>query len=501
MWNLVQDHIEFFKDERCRIALKTRLVKDDGHNAIRIKMLAVCVNADIENRIESILEVLLADLAESQREKFGLIQVCNLDAFLWEKLATHFGYKSQSPSIRDFAITLFKSCYAQALDEESVLTQDALVFLKRWRDSIHYRESFENLSEEFAGILGVEQDLQNRDVLPLIDVDFFRLIDQRILSGLAQQIHERTLSAGDYANIIWRRRTTHWYKEFSDMYEALYYGSQFIHELGNADLHMDTLADGVRKYQNTWYKLDQHYRKFIMHVRAVQQKDLLVKLIELVENLYSNNYLLQVSDNWQKQVDSAPLWDAAPIPRQSEFFSRYISEYLANKNKVAVIISDALRYEIGQELAEIIEKEEGYSVEIDSMLSELPSYTQLGMAALLPNSELKILPDGNVLVDGKPSAGLENRSKILSNTVDKGSIALRSEELLSMNRDKYREVTKGAQVVYVYHDQIDHVGDDRTSEGQVFDVVEKASSEILTLMKKLYDSYFSNILITADHGF
>ena len=70
-----------------------------------------------------------------------------------------------------------------------------------------------------------------------------------------------------------------------------------------------------------------------------------------------------------------------------------------------------------------------------------------------------------------------------------------------MNRDKYREATKGQPVIYVYHNQIDHVGDDRDFEVRVFDVVETTFAEILDLMKKLYDSYFSNILITSDHGF
>jgi len=151
--------------------------------------------------------------------------------------------------------------------------------------------------------------------------------------------------------------------------------------------------------------------------------------------------------------------------------------------------------------AMVIEKEEGYTAELEPMLSTLPSYTQLGMAALLPHQKLTILEDGNVQVDGQSSTGLDNRSKILSGAVEKGGIALRADDLLSMNRDKYREATKGQPVIYVYHNQIDHVGDDRDSEVRVFDVVETTFAEILDLMKKLYDSYFSNILITSDHGF
>lgn len=499
LWNLVQEHTEFFKDEKRLSALKSRWVKDDSHTAIRTKMLAVCVNSQTESRLESVLEVLLAELAENKHAKFDLLQQCNLDSFLWSRLDSQFGYKSKKPSVHDFAIDLFKACYAQSLEETSPLTQDALVFLKRWRDSVRFKNAFETLSEECADVLGVEKDLQSRDIRTLIDVDFFRLIDRKILDDLRQQILGRTISAGDCANFIWRRRNTHWYNEFSDIYEALYFASQFINELDKADLRMESLAEGVHKYQNTWYRLDFYYRKFIFHVRASQQNTLLDKLIERIENLYSNNYLQTVNDNFQRFVDSTQGWSAPPILSQAEFFNHYIGE--DPKNKVAVIISDALRYEIGQELVEMIEKEEGYTAEIASMLSTLPSYTQLGMAALLPHRDLTILKDGNVQVDGQSSQGSENRSKILASTIKNGALAFRAEDFLSMNRERYREATKGAQVVYIYHDQIDHAGDDKVSEGRVFDVVDKTFEELFSLLKKLHDSYFPNVLITADHGF
>jgi uncharacterized protein (TIGR02687 family) len=498
--DLVTLHPEFFKDEQRRLALKTSLKAEDTHDIVRVKMMSICARAEVENRFEGVVESLLAELANEEQEKFNLVQDCNLDSFLWEQLKKQFGYQSQALGIKDFAISLFKACYKLGFEDAAALNHDALVFLKRWRDNVRYRDSFRELSGAYASILGIEKDLQQRDIRTLIDMDLFQLIDLRILSELAGQIYARTISAGECANLIWRRRNTHWYGEFQNIYESLFYASQFIQEVHNADLRMESLADGIRKYQTTWYRLDQIYRKFIFHVRASRQP-LLDKLAERIDALYANNYLLTVNDNFQRFVDAAEGWSAAPIVSQSEFFERYIREYLGTKNKVAVIISDGLRYEIGQEFIEKIEQEEGYSAEIESMLSTLPSYTQLGMAALLPNEELTILEDGNVLVDGQPSGGLENRSKILSGAIEKGALALRAEDLLAMNRDKYREVTRGAQVVYVYHNQIDHTGDDKVSEGRVFDVVDKTYEDLIFLLKKLYDSYFSNILITSDHGF
>ena len=91
-------------------------------------------------------------------------------------------------------------------------------------------------------------------------------------------------------------------------------------------------------------------------------------------------------------------------------------EFLKKDKKVCVIISDALRYEIGDELVSKIRQEDRFEASLDATLSMLPSYTQLGMAALLPNETLAIVGEGGngtVQVDGHSSRGLENRGKIL----------------------------------------------------------------------------------------
>jgi len=499
--DLASLHPEFFKDETRRLALKLRLDKEETHDTVRVKMLAVCAHTDVDNRFEGVVESLLGELAEDRHEKFDLIQKSNLDSFLWERLKKHFGYQSPTLSVKDFAISLFKTCYTLSLEEASELGQDALVFLKRWKDSRRYHHAFETLSDECADILGIEVDLQSRDVRKLIDINYFKLVDQRILSDLVQEVVQRTISAGDCANLIWRRRTTHWFDEFSDIYDAVYYGSQFIAELDKADLQMDSLADGVRKYQKTWYRLDQLYRKFIYHFRASKQTTLLQKLNEQVENLYSNNYLLLVNDNWQHIIDSLQMWDASPVISQGAFFERYVDEYVRSKNKVAVIISDALRFEIGEELARLIEAEDRFTTEVEPMLSTLPSYTQLGMAALLPHQELTIAEDGTALVDGQSTVGRENRSKILNAVVKDGAAAIRSADLLNMSKDESREFAKQHQVIYVYHNQIDAMGDDKKTEERVFEAVESSLAELKEILKKLTNANLTNVIITADHGF
>ena len=500
LFDLVTTHLEFFKDEKRRTALKSRLKQDDNHNAVRVRMLSVCAKAEVEDRVESVVESLLDELAEEKQEKIHLIQRCQLDEFLWSRLKSHFDYQSSKPGIKDFAITLFKTCYHLSVEENTNTNQDALVFLKRWRDNVRYQESFEKLAGEYQEILAIERDLEKRDFLKLAEVDFFEIIDKKILSDLAQHIYNRTLKAGDCANFIWRRRTTHWYKQFSDVYQALYFASQFMYELDQAELKMDSLPDGIRKYQATWYRLDQYYRKFIFHTRA-SRLPLLDKLTKQIEAFYSNNYLLVVNDNWQRLIDSAEVWSAAPIRSQAEFFDTQVREVLGTKNKLAVIISDALRYEIGEELVRVIQEEDRYTAELEPMLASLPSYTQLGMAALLPHTRKTIVKDGNVQLDGQSATGTENRAKILAAAAENEATAIKASDFLALSRDESRELTKSNRILYLYHNQIDDAGDNTKSEERVFDAAQDSLHEIMDIIKKLAGANFSNLIITSDHGF
>ncbi|HMQ96602.1 MAG TPA: BREX-1 system phosphatase PglZ type A [Candidatus Nanoperiomorbaceae bacterium] len=499
--DVVQAHAEFFQAIKRKDALKKLLKADDTAGQIRLKMLAVCAGS--EPRMDAVVENLLQELADGRDEKIKLVGRCSLDGFLWEQMTRCHGYKSDEPGIRDFAIELFKSCYAMGTDGQVKLTGDALVFLKRWKDSRQYEGGFETLSGECAEVLGIEQDLAKRDFRELIELDYFRLIDQKIISDLVRAVAARTVSSGDVAIWVRQRRQGHWYREYRHLYEAVDYAAQFTHALGEAMLAMDSLAEGVRRYSRFWYQLDQLYRKFTYHVRMSGQASLMGTLTDQVENLYSNNYLLKLGDRFQTFVDAASKWEAFPVRKQKEFFEHWVRPFLRKDNKVCVIISDAMRYEIGDELLSLIRQEDRYSAELEPALSMLPSYTQLGMAALLPHKELAIADNesGTALVDGQSSLGTANRIKILGQAISQRATACKADELMAMKGDDCRTLVRDHDVIYVYHNRIDATGDKRESEERVFEAVEETLQELIRLIKKLNNANLYNFIVTSDHGF
>jgi len=499
--SLANEHAEFFRAAKRREDLGKRLEKDDTEGRIRLKMLAVCVAA--EPRIDEILEALLGELADGKDDRIRLVERCALDGFLWEQLRRLYGYAPEAPSMRDFAIELFKSCYAMQVEGEVKLSTEALVFLRRWKDNVRHQQSFEKLSEDCADVLNIEKDLQKRDYRRLVELDYFELIDRKILSSLVGEIVQQTISSGDCALLVRQRRQGHWYQGYQDIYSALEAGAQFFHTLNEMELRVGSLAEGVQRYAQAWFRVDQLYRKFTYHVRKSGQATLLGPLVEKVENHYSNSYLLKLNNAWQEVVDRLDAWDASPVPLQSSFFQRWVAPFLKKDRKVYVIVSDALRYEIGEELLGLIRQEDKYEASIDPVLSMLPSYTQLGMAALLPHSDLSIAEDesATVYADGQSTQGLTNRNKILQQNHPAGAAALKADDFLKMNRDELRDVLRSTDVVYIYHNRIDSTGDKRESEEKVFEAAEEAVQELLRIIKKLTAANASNLLVTADHGF
>lgn len=81
-----------------------------------------------------------------------------------------------------------------------------MVFLKRWKDSRTHEEAFEKLSDRCAEVLGIQHQLQSMDLRALAEIDYFRLVDQKILSDLVRLVGERMITAGESTKLIRQRR-------------------------------------------------------------------------------------------------------------------------------------------------------------------------------------------------------------------------------------------------------------------------------------------------------
>jgi len=518
---IVEQHAAFFDTAKAKVqtekrkqSLKKFLNTDDTLSVVRLKMLAVCANSDA--RIDSVLENLLTELASGKETTVKLISRCHLTDFLWQQVERHYAYQSDSPSIKDFSIELFKSCYSMALDsplenrssdkKEVKLGGDALVFFKRWKDNRHFQQSFETLSNECAELLNIEADLNQRDIKELLEIDYFELVDRKVIVDLVKLVEERTASPGDITLWCRQRRQGYWYNEFKHLYSAVDVASQFIALLDTVQFEMPTSTEAVQGYVRYWYKLDQLYRQYVFALKVSGQTSLLNSLTDQIENYYTNRYLLPLNNAWQHHVDNMDAWKVPDITPQHTFFHKWVRPYLENNKKIYVIISDAFRYEAGDEMVSRIRQEDRYQAKLDSALSCLPSYTQLGMASLLPQSAelpLKIADNktATVILGEQSTQGTEGRDKVLKSLIGERATAIQTKALMEMNRDESRDLLKNHDVIYFYHNRIDHTGDKMQSEGEAFEATDKTFDDLMRVIKKLTAANATNLLITADHGF
>ena len=498
---LVTEHIEFYKAKDRRLKLKELLGEGDEHEDIRGKMLAVLFNTNYVN-LNTFIHAHSLDYIDGNERFDNDLERYKLTSYYWGKIKHQFNYESETPSIYDFLLEVFNNNFA--LGDKTELTKESRLLLSLWKDTIKYRESFGRVADKIAEDIDVESKLNNSELDDIVNDDLFRLSDRKIIHDLAKLVSEESISAEKVVQLIKKRENKFWYSESEFLYKCLEHGTETIELIRKlSDTNYTNFNDGIDSYSSSLFKVDQAYRKFIWSYRQAKQNKILSDLMEKIEKVYSNDWLLKYNNNWQKVVDGLDVWPTSERTSQQRFFEQHVRSFTLKKQRLFVIISDALRYENGAELSKRVQSENRYESSIEPMVSSLPSYTQLGMASLLPNKELSFkVKSDSIIVDGMSSTGIQGRSKILAKNSGVRATAIKADEFMNMNSAKEgREFVKQYDLIYIYHNRIDKTGDDKTSEERVFEAVEDELNFLMDMMKKITNMNGNNIMVTADHGY
>jgi uncharacterized protein (TIGR02687 family) len=286
-----------------------------------------------------------------------------------------------------------------------------------------------------------------------------------------------------------------------------------IHFLALKDQYQDGFSfaspeAGFSAYQTGLFRFDQGYRHFNRAYELVEPMgwSVLHELKQRIEAAYSGWFMPQLSSAWGKTLEGEAgllsSWQLPDVINQQQFFDKVVLPLSDDGAKrVFVIISDAFRFEVAEELAQAINSNSRIKATLSSMLGVLPSYTGLGMAALLPHQRLayKINSNLELVADGKPVSTTEQRGAYLD---PYAGAAIKAEDLLAMGKDKGREFVRDRRLIYIYHDRIDLIGDKQSSETKTFEAAADTVIELAQLVKFIVNSLNGyNVLVTADHGF
>lgn len=496
---VIEQHQEFFAANSCKQALEKLLKDGDDAALLRAKMCQVLVKAS-GHKLTDIVRELLVENAAGKTAKFDDLVTYGLDEFFWDGLASIYKYTSTSPTIDDFVLWMF----CRAIEDFASTTPDEFRNIRSDFNSLRYdvrtQEVITALASRAAAALDVKSKIETRDYRELASITIFEEIDHKVIVDLAAAVATQSVTPREVADIVRQRRHSLWSAKYAKLYEAIHSASELLAAIAGLPHAIASAALGLEKYQSDWFRIDQQYRWFIhAHQTADFQKPLEALKTE-VDKQYANKYLYDFGGLWQQALEPLGEWKSATLAPQAKFFEHHVAPVVkGGRTKVVVIISDGMRYEIAEELASKIRSEDRFDASLSAVLGSLPSYTQLGMASLLPQSSLELDPEGfPVLADGKPTNGTENRDKIL-HTV-RGH-AMTAADVIAMPSDELRELYKQHQIFYVYHDRIDAAGDKAPTERTVFEAAEETLRELFYLVKKWTNANATNILITADHGF
>lgn len=527
---------KFFDNKDRTAKLKGLVLPEDTELDLDRKMLAVVAKAD-QSELSNIVRTLFHSMAdggepdlEAVPPAWDQIEKFELDEPFWHMVKAVFGYTETTPTLQNLLIRLLVSDYGHHLRQElpgslqhfqlpRSGTANAVVCMAQWRDSSSKGSSYDALSSEVAAALHLQDHAHTCEVEDLLDVPTFLDVEKRIVKALLETVHASrdTVDPKSLGEIIVDRQAGHWVSSSSvpepqrkaryAVYEGIRIAAQFLHLRNEHDSGFDfpDLKAMYTGYETHLYRFDQMYRLFSENadVAAAKGWDMLKPLRDDIEACYCNWYLPTLGLAWGKFVDAQlpAKWEVDGIPNQYEFFKRQVKPWLAeaDNRRAFVIISDAMRYEVAQELTQSLNSTYRIQAELSSQLGVLPSYTALGMASLLPHESLKYANKGAVQADGKPTASLDQRSEILGAS---GGIAVKAGQLLALKKEEGRELVANKRLVYIYHDEIDARGDKASTEADTFDAARKAIQELTDTVRYVVNNLNGNyVVITADHGF
>lgn len=276
---------------------------------------------------------------------------------------------------------------------------------------------------------------------------------------------------------------------------ALYY--QAVHAVDT--LKLDTPDQYVSRYTTEFYRFDLFYRHALeQYHKVVEESTPVDEVLGLAKqqldldyaktaNLLNLEWLTCVNENPKK-------FGSVSIPRQANFYHDQVDKGI----HMAVIISDALRYEVAAELMEELAKEKHIAT-LSPMLAMLPTETKFCKPSMLPHHELE-LQGTDMTVDNQPVSTIEQRTEVLIRYQESG-VCVTYEELVSKPVNTYREFFKQHHIIYIFHDTIDRASHSQ-SPFEVIRSCKQAVNELKLLISRLHATWnVYDVVLTSDHGF
>lgn len=440
------------------------------------------------NKLQDIEKWMSLEFLFTEIKKKFDVEVTSFEQFLKILMVTHFYFElGKKPHIN-------LENYFKGRKNELYIFTDSLLQNKQSSEII--RVEFYELAKE----LNIKNRIDELELDYSIKGTAFEYFDKVIIKDIIEIFNSEIIDYDKYKKYIEiRLDNSLWREKYQSFYNTLLAVNDFFKLKDSLIIEdREELREIFIDYTKNYFLIDKLYRDFYYFYDKIKNSELAPLFDTLkskIDKFYEIDYLEKLLALWSSKV-----YEKEKLPQQRGFYKNNIEKADV---RTVVIISDALRYEVGYEISQKLRKEANVKeIKIEAMLTDLPSRTFLGMANLLPcEKERDIdLVSAKVRINGIDSQGTENREKILKASCEESS-AISFDNFDKMNRAKQEEFIKGKKVIYIYHDSIDAIGDKGKTENNTFNACKDAVENIVSLSKLLSSLGVVNIYITSDHGF
>lgn len=251
----------------------------------------------------------------------------------------------------------------------------------------------------------------------------------------------------------------------------------------------------VTRSGSGWFRLDHAQRRMEAWVANLDEEPE-ERPLAVVRRAYEDA-VDAMAEGFTKALGKAG-WAVPGALHQTHIWSEVVKD---KPKPVAYLLVDAMRFEMGVELAERLPKTS--EIAVRAAVGALPSITPIGMAALMPgaSASFSVVEENDRLgarIDDAFLPDLAARKKHAAARVPK-LVDLALDELLSLQPSKLAKKVEGAQVVLVRSQEIDHAGEIGFAY-QARQVMDTVIDNLARALGKLARAGIEHAVVSADHG-
>ena len=333
------------------------------------KHLAGIADADKRSDRKTFLAAMSAVLLKTQQRSFSVLFAklatassvdgndplkalkWGLDAYFWEGAHAIWGYEGEHTF--DALMTWLFVMNARGWDYRHNSAQRDF---STWTHDVATRDDARRWAKQVDEVTGASSALHGATTDSLLIDTTTPGVDRELISRLVCGIIDGSVGVAQVEEQRERRRKELWFDDTKALWDAAHAGARLLtHLRALPGIAFSDAAEGFARYtapDGGLWAIDQEYRHYVRASRAVHVNDVLTDLDRHVENAYRDDYLRPLSRTWDDALRGMRTWDITVPPSSGRIDSFYRLLLAGSHRRTVVIISDALRYEAGVELAD-----------------------------------------------------------------------------------------------------------------------------------------------------